>query len=167
MSTVRSRRFISFSHSTLTDHVLCVFAEYFSNKSLCRQRNIMEKDSQHTRTAGSDGQMAMGYNFYFCNFIIMTSCCHMWTQIQMPNSKAYIIFYPPISCLQNSFFNKIKKNILQIPKSYFRWIEHDVNFGIWYLDLSWHVARGHHNNRIKKMKIICHCHLLCSGHSQI
>ena len=27
-------------------------------------------------------------------------CCHMSTQIQIPNSKAYTIFYPPISCLQ-------------------------------------------------------------------
>ena len=43
----------------------------------------------------------------------------MSTQIQIPNSKVYIIFYPPINCLQNSFFNKIKKNILQIPKLYF------------------------------------------------
>ena len=41
-----------------------------------------------------------GYNFYFFNFIIMTSCGHMSTQIQIPNSKVYIIFYPPISCLQ-------------------------------------------------------------------
>ena len=124
LSTVRSRRFISFSQSAfsqsaLTDHVLCVFAEYFSNKSLCRQRNIMEKDSQHTRTAGSDGQMAMGYNFYFFNFIIMMSCYHMSTQIQIPYPKVYIIFYPPISCLQNSFLTKFKKNILQIPKLYF------------------------------------------------
>ena len=44
--------------------------------------------------------LAMGYNFDFFNFIIMTSCCHMSTQIQIPNSKVYIIFYPPISCLQ-------------------------------------------------------------------
>ena len=47
------------------------------------------------------------------------SCYHMSTQIQIPNSKVYIIFYPPISCLQNNFCNKIKKNILQIPKLYF------------------------------------------------
>ena len=42
-------------------------------------------------------QMAMGY---FFNFIIMTSSFHMSTQIQIPNPKADIIFYPPISCLQ-------------------------------------------------------------------
>ena len=34
------------------------------------------------------------------SFIIMMSCCHMSTQIQIPNSKVYIIFYPPINCLQ-------------------------------------------------------------------
>ena len=50
--------------------------------------------------AGGMSQMAMGYNFYFFNFIIMTSSCHMSTQIQIPNYKVDIIFYPPISCLQ-------------------------------------------------------------------
>ena len=54
-------------------------------------------------------QMEMGYNFDFFNFIIMTSSCHMSIQIQIPNSKSYIIFYPPIKCLQNSVLTKLKK----------------------------------------------------------
>ena len=43
----------------------------------------------------------------------------MSTQIQRPNPNVDISFYLPSSCWQNSFFNKIKKNILQIPKLYF------------------------------------------------
>ena len=40
------------------------------------------------------------YNFYFFNFIIMTSSCHLSTQIQIPNLNVDIISYPPISCLE-------------------------------------------------------------------
>ena len=60
-----------------------------------------------------------GLEEHFFNFLIMTSCCHMSTQIQIPNPKADIISYPPISSLQKLLFNKIKKNILQTPKSHF------------------------------------------------
>ena len=56
---------------------------------------LMARGLKKTRTAGSNG-----YNFYFFIFIIMMSSCHMSTQIQIPNPKAEIIFYPPISCLQ-------------------------------------------------------------------
>ena len=39
--------------------------------------------------------LAMGYNFYFFNFIIMMSSCHMSTQIQIPNPNVDIICDTP------------------------------------------------------------------------
>ena len=63
-------------------------------------RSTAVMNIQMTIVAWSWVHLAMGYNFDFFNFIIMMSSCHMSTQIQIPNPKADIISYQPISCLE-------------------------------------------------------------------
>ena len=59
------------------------------------QMEIQRVDLENERVA-----MAMGYKFYFFNFIIMMSSCHMSTEIQIPNPNVDIIAYQPISGLE-------------------------------------------------------------------
>ena len=61
--------------------------------SLSSRRSVLFHSDERSGTP-----VKVYYNFYFFNFIIMTSCGHVSTQIQIPNPNVDISFYPPISC---------------------------------------------------------------------